>query len=476
MKNIFAYLYLNILLFSFILNKTKIESSTIVKNSMLFHKTLLTISIEKINNNFFLLDNEVQLPSDLLTNLPLNSEFILQISQGSINDSLINNFLPFNLSNYENQISDYPVGYFYISKNFSPLDNVADFKKYFDVFSYVFKITLIPLINRANYIKYNDYKILIERKEKVCNEHLEGIKNLLIGQNINLEFKNLLDFYKFLHSDFKSIKYYVKHNKNNIEYNIEILNRYLESELEEKNNYNNKNYIFNLYTPIESNRYMEGYNFNFENFKFHHIINLKNVDLFENNLEIIEVLPTKILTPIYSSINIILYNNDNIEIANIKSNEIKNYFDVNLIEEKENTFIDVPFSYDYKISNILKLQYLNKKFYKKNKFYKIEIIIEFRKKILNFESFDNGVEFGYAFPCGLIIINDHYTITNYIYYNMPNIDVTMPFNLIAISWLIFGYMYTQILGLFLGKNKSKSLLEKLKDRFVNKWGWVWGKV
>jgi hypothetical protein len=59
---------------------------------------------------------------------------------------------------------------------------------------------------------------------------------------------------------------------------------------------------------------------------------------------------------------------------------------------------------------------------------------------------------------------------------MPNIDVTMPFNLIAISWLIFGYMYTQILGLFLGKNKSKSLLEKLKDRFVNKWGWVWGKV
>ena len=164
MKNIFAYLYLNILLFSFI----------------------ITISIDKINNNFFLLDNEVQLPSDLLTNLPLNSEFILQISQGSINDSLINNFLPFNLSNYENQISDYPVGYFYISKNFSPLDNIADFKKYFDVFSYVFKITLIPLINRANYIKYNDYKILIERKEKVCNEHLEGIKNLLIGQNINL--------------------------------------------------------------------------------------------------------------------------------------------------------------------------------------------------------------------------------------------------------------------------------------------------
>ena len=200
---------------------------------------------------------------------------------------------------------------------------------------------------------------------------MEGIKNLLIGQNINLEFKNSLDFYKFLHSDFKSIKYYVKHNENNIEYNIEILNRYLQSELEEKNSYNNKNNIFNLYTPIESNRYMEGYNFNFENFKFHHIINLKNVDLFENNFEIIEVLPTKILTPLYSSINIILYNNDNIEIANIKSNEIKNYFDVNLIEEKENTFIDVPFSYDYKISNILKLQYLNKKFYKKNKFYKI---------------------------------------------------------------------------------------------------------
>ena len=466
-------LFLFILLFSFILNETKIYSSTIVKNSMLFHKTLLKISINKIDNNFFLLDNEIQLPSDLLTNLPLNSEFILQISQGSIKDNLINNFLPFNLSNYENQISDYPVGYFYISKNFSPLDNIAQFKKYFDVFSYVFKITLIPLINRANYINYNDYKILIERKEKVCNEHLEGIKNLLIGQNIKKDFKNSFDFYKFLHSDFKTIKYHVKHNKNNIEYNIEILNRYLQSELEK--NIKNDN-VYNLYTPIESKRYMEGYNFNFENFKFHHFIDLKKVDLSENNFEIIEVLPTKILTPLFSSINIILYNNENIEIANIKSNEIKNFFDVKLIEEKENTFIDVPFSYDYKISHILKLKYLNQTFYKENKFHKIEIIFEFRKKILNFESFDNGVEFGYAFPCGLIIINDYYTITNYIYYNMPNIDVTMPFNLIAISWVIFGYMYTQILGLFLGKNKNKSLLEKLKDRFVNKWGWVWGKV
>ena len=43
MKNIFVDLYLYVLLFSFILNKTKIESSTIIKNSMLFHKTLITI-------------------------------------------------------------------------------------------------------------------------------------------------------------------------------------------------------------------------------------------------------------------------------------------------------------------------------------------------------------------------------------------------------------------------------------------------
>jgi hypothetical protein len=447
---------------------------------MLFHKTLLSISIKKINNNFFILDDDILLPSDLLVNLPNDTEFILQISQGSFNDNLINNFLSFNLSNYENQISDYPVGYFYLSKNFSPLDNIAEFKKYFDVFSYVFKITLIPLIDRANYIRYKDYKFLIERKEKVCNEHLEAIQNLLIGKKIKKEFKNYIDFYKFLHSDFKTIKYHIKNGKNNIEYNIEILSRYLESELEIENKKNkkenNNNVISNLFTPIETNRYLEGFNFNFENFRFHHIINLKDLDLLEKNFEIIEILPTKILTPLYSSINIILYNKNNIEIKNIKSDNIKEFFDVILTEEKENSYIEVPFSYDYKISTLLKLKYLNKKFYKENKFEKIEIIIEFRKKILNFESFDNGVEFGYAFPCGLIIINDYFTITNYIYYNMPNIDVTMPFNLIAISWVIFGYMYTQILGLFLGKNKNKSLLEKLKDRFVNKWGWIWGRV
>ncbi len=60
---------------------------------------------------------------------------------------------------------------------------------------------------------------------------------------------------------------------------------------------------------------------------------------------------------------------------------------------------------------------------------------------------------------------------------MPNIDVTMPFNIIAISWVIFGFMYVQILNIFLGKDiNSKGLLGMLKDRFVAKWGFLWGRV
>ena len=35
----------------------------------------------------------------------------------------------------------------------------------------------------------------------------------------------------------------------------------------------------------------------------------------------------------------------------------------------------------------------------------------------NFESIYNLQEFGFTFPCGLIIIGEEYTVTNHIYYN-----------------------------------------------------------
>jgi len=51
----------------------------------------------------------------------------------------------------------------------------------------------------------------------------------------------------------------------------------------------------------------------------------------------------------------------------------------------------------------------------------------------------------------------------------------MPFNIISLSWFAYGFMLVQILKIFLGKSKSKGVLESLKDRFVAKWGWAWKK-
>ena len=61
-----------------------------------------------------------------------------------------------------------------------------------------FKITLTPLLDRADYITYNDYKILIERREKVCNEHLK--KNLMRLFQLKYLFEFLyINHYQFLY-------------------------------------------------------------------------------------------------------------------------------------------------------------------------------------------------------------------------------------------------------------------------------------
>ena len=101
------------------------------------------------------------------------------------------------------------------------------------------------------------------------------------------------------------------------------------------------------------------------------------------------------------------------------------------------------------------------------------INFELRKTMQNFESIDNDEEFGFTFPSGLILFGNNFTITNTIFYNMPNIDVTMPFNLISVTWVVFGFMFVQILNIFLGK-KQGGILQTLKERFLAKWGFLLG--
>ena len=220
--------YSNIILFSLILINytsciTTITKSNIKIDNDLYSKTQIDISIEKEAPNLFL-NEDIYLPSDLITFLPKDSEFTIQIIQGYISDDIISNFYPFDLSKFNNLITDYPNGYFFISKNFSPLDDYEKFKTYFDVFSYTFKITLTPLLDRADYITYNDYKILIERREKVCNEHLKGIRDILSYDKIE-EFNKSVDFELFSKSNYKSIKYHVEEKELNIIYSFEILYR-----------------------------------------------------------------------------------------------------------------------------------------------------------------------------------------------------------------------------------------------------------
>ena len=183
------------------------------------------------------------------------------------------------------------------------------------------------------------------------------------------------------------------------------------------------------------------------------------------------MLPTKSMIPKYSTLKIKVYNKDKlIKILDVE--ELTKFFKISITEKTEDKYPENPFTYEKKVSTQLNIQYLKGL----KDFDKIEIEINLRKQILNFESIYNLQEFGFTFPCGLIIIGEEYTVTNHIYYNIPNVDVTMPFDIISLSWFVYGFMIVQILNIFLGKSRGKGLLESIKDRFVAKWGWIWKKL
>ena len=176
------------------------------------------------------------------------------------------------------------------------------------------------------------------------------------------------------------------------------------------------------------------------------------------------------MIPKYGTLHIKLYKQENL-IRNLGVEEMINYFNISFTDKIEDKYPDNPFTYEKKTSSQLNIKY----FGGLKDFDKIEIEITLRKQLMNFESIYNPQEFGFTFPSGVIIIGNEYTVTNHIYYNMPNVDVTMPFNIISLSWFVYGFMLVQIIKIFLGKSKGKSVLESIKDRFVAKWGWLWKK-
>ena len=484
MKNI-DYIIFFILLIS-ISSRSFLEQQKLKIDQKIYTKTNVYIEAQKNSNNFFYL-NEVFLPSDLITFLPKNADFFIQILQGSLDQESKSQFYPFDIYKTRNLISDYPIGKLYYSKNFVPYgDNMIEkFKKYFDVFAHTFKLTLNPFFDRTSYITYEDNNIMIDTKEIPCNIHLDAIKETL-SQNKWEKFMEYVNYTDFCLSDFKTIKYHVTNYQNKVVYEFEIIYRDLNqtdiyyndnnSESEKIRKKYDKILELNLSDYIISKRYLEGIQISFDDFILHHIITFPNKEILSSilkkskNFEIIELLPTKSMIPKYGTLKLKIFNKEKL-IKTLDIESMMNYFNISFTDKTEDKYPDNPFTYEKKTSSQLNIKYFNGL----DDFDKIELEITLRKQLLNFESIYNPQEFGFTFPCGVIIIGNEYTITNHIYYNIPNVDVTMPFNIISLSWFVYGFMLVQILKIFLGKSKSKGILESIKDRFVAKWGWLWKK-
>ena len=461
------------------------EQQKLKIDQKIYTKTNVYIEAQKNSNNFFYL-NEVFLPSDLITFLPKNADFFIQILQGSLDQESKSQFYPFDIYKTRNLISDYPIGKLYYSKNFVPYgDNMIEkFKKYFDVFAHTFKLTLNPFFDRTSYITYEDNNIMIDTKEIPCNIHLDAIKETL-SQNKWEKFMEYVNYTDFCLSDFKTIKYHVTNYQNKVVYEFEIIYR----DLNQTDIYYNDNNLakiqkkydkileLNLSDYIISKRYLEGIQISFDDFILHHIITFPNKEILSSilkkskNFEIIELLPTKSMIPKYGTLKLKIFNKEKL-IKTLDIESMMNYFNISFTDKTEDKYPDNPFTYEKKTSSQLNIKYFNGF----DNFDKIELEITLRKQLLNFESIYNPQEFGFTFPCGVIIIGNEYTITNHIYYNMPNVDVTMPFDIISLSWFVYGFMIVQILNIFLGKTKGKGILESIKDRFVAKWGWIWKKL
>ena len=477
------YIIFFILLIS-ISSRSFLEQQKLKIDQKIYTKTNVYIEAQKNSNNFFYL-NEVFLPSDLITFLPKNADFFIQILQGSLDQESKSQFYPFDIYKTRNLISDYPIGKLYYSKNFVPYGEnmIEKFKKYFDVFAHTFKLTLNPFFDRTSYITYEDNNIMIDTKEIPCNIHLDAIKETL-SQNKWEKFMEYVNYTDFCLSDFKTIKYHVTNYQNKVVYEFEIIYRDLNQTDIFYNDNNSakiqkkydKTLEFNLSDYIISKRYLEGIQISFDDFILHHIITFPNKEILSSilkkskNFEIIELLPTKSMIPKYGTLKLKIFNKEKL-IKTLDIESMMNYFNISFTDKTEDKYPDNPFTYEKKTSSQLNIKYFNGL----DNFDKIELEITLRKQLLNFESIYNPQEFGFTFPCGVIIIGNEYTITNHIYYNIPNVDVTMPFNIISLSWFVYGFMLVQILKIFLGKSKSKGILESIKDRFVAKWGWLWKK-
>jgi hypothetical protein len=191
--------------------------------------------------------------------------------------------------------------------------------------------------------------------------------------------------------------------------------------------------------------------------------------------------------------------------SNFNYKNIDYIADITFKKQMEEQNSNIAYTYESKYSNLLyfdlKLQnlinvvslqdYIEKEKDRNFKF-KIQIIlsIDLKKVLHNFESYENEMEFGFKIPCGLILLNKDKASsrlsnnfdsifnlknmkiisTNQIYFNIPMLDNTVPFTIIAFTWVVFGFILIQMLNKYL--NSEGGLITNsifaIKDRLVDR--------
>lgn len=523
-KNEENNLNLDSLKFKFEREEIKIGGSTFLSNNMFFN------FIE--NNNFIESPDNLYLPSDIVTTFLSGKSFDLLITQGYTNeeefiDLTSNNIEKVNsvLDNFGNIAQN---GASYYSENFSPIYDKVSFESFFESFSGFFQIQSSPYLDRTNYMINEDPPIfyLNELIERPCSEILDGIKNIFPKFRWK-EFSNYIDYDKISNSSFKSILFKISKEKvKNSEIfrlNIRVLYKINESKKMQTS------------LIIKSKRTLSGNHFGYDPYLLENIIEI-NPLLFENleKLNVIEFIPFQLQvyynSPLievflvkYKKVNknidfFISSNTNRIRHANIYTKidlqkrldlheKIETYskFDIENLdyisnisfkiqEEEQNS--NISYTYESKSSNLVKHEFnlgsikdllllnLLKNHNDEEYEYKIRIktSLKLKKVLMNFESWENEMEFGYRIPCGLILLerkekklvdnlefskyidkifvnNNKIISTNQVAFNIPVVDNTTPFTIIAFTWVIFGFICIQMINRFL--NASGGILTNI---------------
>jgi hypothetical protein len=397
-------------------------------------------------------------------------------------------------------------------------ENTNRLNRLLDNFAENFKIPKFYLTDLTNAIRFqlneDDLIYIHDSQEKPCIDNLEGIKRLFPSNQWEI-IKAMINYQSFVDAEFKTIKYTFSSRNNNLILNFKVahyietsnffkfyenkyellneiqintftLNEVASNQLQELNylrseiditsdstigskelTNNNENY------SISSQRRLKGSPFGFDNFELSHEVLIRPSTQNTNKklaLRIVDLIPEQ-FDVLFSTLKI------HYEIYNQKGDVNTFYF---FDSKNYKHFLKMSF-------NITEMQHPVLWTYdKKRKVYvnfeeiyllpnsRLKISYELRKRLLNFESFDNEFEFGYKIPSGIMIYSfekaeEYLYVTDQIYFNIPTIDNTMPFNIIALTAVVFGVFLIQTLNMFIG-DKSKSWITRIKEKFSSLFG------